>query len=505
MSELNLNGSDAAGRGLVRRRTIVKGAAWSLPVIAAATAVPLATASPNTGTISFDKASYTTGPGGTYEPITGVVMPGTGQALPSEVSLTYPAGFSGPAVALVDPVTGKFTVTGVTSPASTSASALLTASANSYTPGSTQLLIGGGPNPPVSGPALVWGYNTMNGTGGGNRPYAAVPQKVVDAGWSVYRDVAQVGDEATYLVSPDGLTLTAFRGSSVTPDPKTIALEPGETIASLAGGLQIIALITTTGRILSAPYTTDDLGVGSVRNPAGVAFLQVAQLDSDTRGVVGLSVDGKVHILNSTGTGNTYDSIVKLADGSDLTDVVEIAAGRRPRIVARKSDGTVWSVYSLGGTSSSNQSYAQQVWAGAEGMPLTATQLSISTNPYTDSGYFTAAIGTDGLIWVWGDRTNELDGTTSNVPYARSIDVIGALGLAGVTVKNVSVGAVVYATLSDGRVVSFGSRRDEGEAGQGPSAMTGNKIDFVVDVNGVPISGINRVAVTRGGGWAIEG
>ncbi|WP_422933627.1 hypothetical protein [Sinomonas sp. P47F7] len=490
----------------VHRRTVLHGA-WSAPVIVAVAAAPLAAAS-GWGSISFDQPSYTTNAGGVYATISGKVTRATG-TFPSVVTLLLPSGFQGPTTATVDPVTGAFTVGTIQAPSTVGPSAVLTASAVNFTSGVTTLSLTLVPVP-LSGNALVWGYGTMNGTGVSqtpyNRPYAANPQKVIDQGWSVYRDVAQVGDEHTYMISADGLSYVSFAGAAVTKTNRTIALNAGETMTSLAGGPQVIAILTSQGRVFTSHYVTTDLTAAQVRNPPGVTFVQIAHFWNDFAGAVGLSSDGKVYILKSVDAGPA-PTTVKLQDGSELTGVVEIAGGYSPQITARKADGTVWSVNSLTGTSTLNAAYAQQVWAGSQGTPLTAKSLAVHTSPYTDSGYVTAAVGNDGLIWVWGNRvTYTVAGSAVTDRFARSVNVIGALGLSGVTVKNVSVSAPVFATLSDGRVVSFGNPGDEGERGQGPAnqfLFTTNP-GFVVDVNGTPITGIDRVCTTRGGGWAIK-
>lgn len=492
----------------VGRRTILQGAAWSAPVIAAVAVAPMAAAS-GSGTILFDRPNYSTNSGGQYTTISGKVTLASG-TYPSVVTLVYPTGFSGPATATVDPSTGTFIVGAVQAPSNPVSSVPLTASATGFTSGTTSLTVTL-VSVPLAGSGLVWGYGTMNGTGSWdtpyNRPYARSPWKVNEQGWSTFRDVAQVGDEATYLISADGLSYVSFNFSSVTKVNRSITLNYGETMVSLAGGPQVIAILTSQGRVFASHYSVTSLTSAHVRNPPGVTFVQIAHFWSDVAGAVGLSSDGRVWVLQSSGTGIGTPTTVKGADGNDLTGVVEIAAGTDPRITARKADGTVWSVRATTGTSTYLASYAQQVWAGAQDKPLLAKSLAVHSSPYTDSSYVTAAVGRDGLVWVWGARQSfTVAGATDNVRFARSVDVIGALGLSGVSVKNVSVSAPVFATLSDGRVVSFGNPADEGERGQGPANqfLVTQTPGFVVDANGAPITGIDRVATTRGGGWAIR-
>src|SRR3989442_1370241 len=95
-------------KNTVGRRSVLHGAAWSVPVIAAVAVAPIAAAS-GAGTILFDQPNYSTSSRGQYTTISGKVTLASG-TLPSVVTLVYPEGFTGPATATVDPVTGAFTV-----------------------------------------------------------------------------------------------------------------------------------------------------------------------------------------------------------------------------------------------------------------------------------------------------------------------------------------------------------------------------------------------------------
>ncbi|MCM6764130.1 hypothetical protein NB037_17080 [Rathayibacter sp. ZW T2_19] len=467
--------------------------------------MPATAASPS-GSIAFGRSSYETHPDRIVTGISGSLSKSSG-TFPAEVTLTYPAGFSGPATAAVDLSSGRFLLDAVRAPA-TPSSGLVHASAPGYGSASATLSALATPILPTAGPAVSWGYITMNGTGGSNRNYAAAPTKVVNAGYTSYLDIAQVGDEATYVITGDGRSLVSFLYAAVTERRITVALNNGETLAALAGGPQWIAVLTSEGRVFTSHYSVTNLTNAYQRVVPGLTFVKIAHFDSDGAGAVGLASNGTVWILRATA------APMQVTDSSNapLSGIVDIAAGRNPKITALKSDGTVWSVGASSGTSSStpSSSLAHQVWAGAEGNPLIASSLAVHSSPYSDSAYVTAAVGRDGLIWVWGSRVSfQVRGASDTARFARSVDVVTDLGLSGVSVKNVSVSAPIFVTLSNGRVASFGNPGDEGERGDGTSsnfiAAGGESFtpSYVVTQQGVPIEGIDRVATTRGGGWAI--
>ncbi|BAJ73396.1 Ni,Fe-hydrogenase III small subunit [Microbacterium testaceum StLB037] len=139
-----------AGGWAVRRRTVVAGAAWGLPVIMIATAAPAYAAASQTVNLAFDKVQYVaTG----CQPITGATVTATNRTdgrpvAGLSISVTLPRGFSYPTgattytgttnasgvVALPDIVTpstgGTVTLTAVAATVSTSASASVTVNLN---------------------------------------------------------------------------------------------------------------------------------------------------------------------------------------------------------------------------------------------------------------------------------------------------------------------------------------------------------------------------------------
>ncbi|KQQ06288.1 MULTISPECIES: hypothetical protein [unclassified Rathayibacter] len=90
----------------IQRRTIVAGAAWTIPVIATALAAPSAAASPNAPTLAFTQSSYTATGCGT---LTGVQVRRTTDGSTADagesVTVTLPAGYT---------INGSSTYTGTT-------------------------------------------------------------------------------------------------------------------------------------------------------------------------------------------------------------------------------------------------------------------------------------------------------------------------------------------------------------------------------------------------------
>lgn|GEM_PF-3394828 len=167
----------------VSRRAVTRTAAWSIPLIAAVAAAPLAAASPVGGAIVFDYPEYIVGPSMTYGPLTGKVIPAVGAPMPSVVALTYPSGWTGPATAVVDPATGMFSVSGVTAPGAVG-SGPLTATAGLIA-GNTALTVATNVVPPaVDG--VVWGDNDLDilyfASSNPFQTYAVTPNSLTGAG-----------------------------------------------------------------------------------------------------------------------------------------------------------------------------------------------------------------------------------------------------------------------------------------------------------------------------------
>lgn len=129
--------SDGHASG-VTRRSLAKGMAWSIPIMAVAVAAPAYAASA-AGVISFSPTAYTNPTGQGYTTLTGTVSRTNG-AYPPQLAVTYSDGFAGPASVAVDQNDGAFTLLNVTSPAVVR-TGTITASATGYTTGTATLSV----------------------------------------------------------------------------------------------------------------------------------------------------------------------------------------------------------------------------------------------------------------------------------------------------------------------------------------------------------------------------
>lgn len=167
------------GRGL-KRRTIVQGAAWSIPVIAAAVATPLAAASVGTPTITFVNGPYTATTCGVLGDV--VIQATTDGTSPAPagtlVTVTLPAGLrwsdgtSTPRVLPTD-ASGRVTLSG------------LSTGALGGSPTLTASISGADASAPVSvtassSLAVAWDTN------GSTANYPTVPANAIPVGASFY-------------------------------------------------------------------------------------------------------------------------------------------------------------------------------------------------------------------------------------------------------------------------------------------------------------------------------
>lgn len=211
--------TDGNASGGVPRRTVVKGVAWSIPVIAAATAVPLASASTTGETISGTPPV----PSATCAPVGNFTVNVTTDGAPAvgvAVTVTLPTGFtwsdgtSAPRQFTTDS-SGNATVTGVVGPARPGTYAV------------TASVVSGGTTVSTSIPVFVQGTWLTTGPGYSGTAIRNVYENPADvnslpaAGCVAYciehnvtapnAKVGYVGDASTYLGNnkfATGVTLT---------------------------------------------------------------------------------------------------------------------------------------------------------------------------------------------------------------------------------------------------------------------------------------------------------
>ncbi|QHC68254.1 hypothetical protein GSU68_17870 [Rathayibacter sp. VKM Ac-2759] len=365
--------------GEVQRRTLVQGAAWTIPVVAVATGAPFAAAS-GTPTLAFVNGPYAAT---ACQPLGSVILEattdGTTPAVNETVMVTPPAGFtwsddgtSAPRPFQTD-ATGQVTVTGLTAGPSNGSYALSAStssasdSASVVVTGATskiyQAALGGGTALPATLPAGV----TVKDIQSAYDPTTGfVFVAVLGSDGKVYRTNSSVGYSSYNVVSPAGTT--AFTISS---DQGTFTTD-GTTVyqAGLGGGTALPAT-------LPAGVTATD--IQSAVDPS-TGFVFVAVLGSD----------GKVYRTNSSVGYSSYN-VVSPAGTTAFT----ISSDQG----TFTTDGTTVYQAGLGG----GTALPATLPAG-----VTATDIQSAVDPST--GFvFVAVLGSDGKVY----RTNSSTGYSS--------------------------------------------------------------------------------------------
>ncbi|WP_054686341.1 RCC1 domain-containing protein [Microbacterium sp. No. 7] len=480
----NVEDAQETGAG-VPRRTIVKGAAWSMPVIAAAVALPTASASVG-GVIAFAEPEYVARPNGTYV-VTGTVNVQPGAPLPADVALTYPPGFAGPASAPVDAL-GGFTVSGIVAPG-TATTGVLTASAPGLTSGTTSLVVEVNVAPdPVDG--IVWGENlgnTLFVTGGGVLKFATVPTHLNGPGTlGAGEIVAMAGgyrDHNSYLIRSDNTLWSHGAGSNATA-PGTNAtnaaafnfsglLHPDEKLVDVAGFTGGGYVLTSAGRVFSWGFNsgTGSLGNGTfgpdtnapklVSFPSGVF---VTQISASYTGGIALDSTGQVWAwgindqqdtgTQSTGNVNVPKPVVH-QNGTPVTGASQIR-GRFKGGMALVGDRVLsWGTNSGGqlgnGTTSGTRGYADHVLTSA-GTPLSGI---VKLPVFYHEAYHAAALAGDGTLYTWGYGSYNVHtpANTSSRPFAQPYG--GTLPAGRIVDVSLSYYAI-HILLEDGTIWSWG-------------------------------------------------
>jgi hypothetical protein len=222
------NAPDARGfSSPIPRRMIIKGAAWSAPVIALAVASPAHAAS-EAGLISFSPSAYTNPSGLGYTTLTGTVTPVSGQ-YPAQLAVTYSQGFSGPISVAVDQQSGSFTVQNVTSPSAVR-TGTITATATSYTSGTATLSV---TDPEPRSGSIDWNPDQYRGTRQGDRVlFPTLTGTVVVTGGPMPSTIILSFSEP----SPGRVDLRRDAGLTVPIDPDTGDFSVDGVYNAIVGG-----------------------------------------------------------------------------------------------------------------------------------------------------------------------------------------------------------------------------------------------------------------------------
>ena len=412
----------------VPRRTIVKGAAWSVPVIAAAVAIPVATAS---GAL--------------------------------KASLTIPADCVQPGVALPDAVvtvtddSGAVTDATVTFMFASTDGGVISVGGNQYPVPNTTFVLPQGQYTLSGATATASGTVTVTAT-------ATTPDgRTATALTQAY---------AICTTQPSGINWGRNTRGELGRDIMNPA-EPGNWDPMVGANLPAGVTVVSVGRSNTAAYImASDGNVYSTGSSANYALGRPGGTSNVPAAIPELSGQNVIDVQSWAGDGNfgmSSPTLALTADGRvyswgpaayngrgdgvssttptlipGLTDVKEIAV-TETNGYALKNDGTVWvwgnnSFGRLGQNFGSNQATpVQLVAAGNDNVELTST---------TRAGFVRKANGT---VASWGSGTNGVLGTgTNSDSYFTVIPT-----LSGVT--NIEAGPwAVFAILSDTTAKSWG-------------------------------------------------
>ncbi|MFJ4167781.1 hypothetical protein ACIPY5_19690 [Microbacterium sp. NPDC089698] len=368
------------GNGSVTRRTIVKGAAWSVPVIAAAATVPLASASTNPCTVSGLTLSGLSACGTATLDLT--LKNAQGSPVPTgTVSVTLPAGL----VWADNNASGARTITivnGHPSPAvsvkSTGQAGSLTITAQGLTPCSTSATQAVVSIAPAAGAGRIF-YQVQ---GGGYPVVNADPTGIVPNPAAVYLNA---GADFLFTVTGTGALWYAWplnvNGTSpaptwhqvTTPVPMA-SLTPDSVSGSFMWGLG------TNGQLYK--WTSTSPNVATLM-PSGGATL--ARIFTANNWVYGVGTDGRLYGAATSGSG----PLVPITTGSPAAPVtnVTIIPGVDGRINTTATFIAGGKVYQVSGA------------ANATAVP--APGLTNAKSLIHDSSNAVQVLDSNGALW-WG-------------------------------------------------------------------------------------------------------
>jgi alpha-tubulin suppressor-like RCC1 family protein len=154
---------------------------------------------------------------------------------------------------------------------------------------------------------------------------------------------------------------------------------------------------------------------------------------------------------------NRSTPVTTFAGGTTWKSLYQSSGGRSDHTVAIKTDGTLWTwgrggLGQLGVNDGANRSTPVTTFAGGTNWKSVAC-----------GGYNTAAIKTDGTLWIWGNNVFGQLGVNSNVNFNQLTPVTTFSG--GTTWKQVACGFRYTAAIkTDGSLWTWG-RNNEGQLG----------------------------------------
>ena len=267
----------------------------------------------------------------------------------------------------------------------------------------------------MTGTLWTWGRNNYGQLGDNTATHRSSPVQTIASGTNWKQVVG--GYYHTVAIKTDGTLWTWGQNTTGQLGDNSIThrSSPIQTIAggtnwkSVAGGLYHTAAIKTDGTLWLWGYNAyGQLGDNSItpksspvqtisggtnwKSVAGGAFHTAAIKTDGTLWTWGLNTNGQLGVNSITPKSSPVQTV---AGGTNWKSV----AGGYAHTAAIKTDGTLWTwgynAYgNLGDNTTINKSSPVQTVAGGTNWKLVA-----------GGGYHTAAIKTDGTLWTWGRNT----------------------------------------------------------------------------------------------------
>ena len=373
----------------------------------------------------------------------------------------------------------------------------------------------------VKNDGTVWatGSNSNGQLGDGTTTSRNNPVQVKNSdgtGLSGVIDISAGSSHTVYLNSDGSVWATGVNFDGRLGDgTNTQRLNPVETLQETSGKLSNI-IATTSGARHTVYLKSDgtvwatgindsgELGDGTttsrsnpvqVTNSDGTGFTGVVEISGGFHHTVFLKSDGTVWATGSNSTGSLGDGTttnrsnpvqVKNSDGTSLTGVVRISAGKRHSVFL-KSDGTVWATGIndsglLGDGTTTNRSNPVQV-TNSDGTGLSGV-VAISAG-----SYHTVYLKSDGTVWATGKNNVGQLGDSTNIDRSNPVEVKNSdgSGLTGVVEISAGDGHTVYVK-NDGAVWATGSNSN-GKLGDGTTTNRSNPVQ-VKNSDGTGLSGV---------------
>lgn len=334
----------------------------------------------------------------------------------------------------------------------------------------------------IQAQSYAWGYNLNGQLGNGlsvsNQPTPQIVAALADA------TGASGGLEFSVFQKPNGTLAAAgdnqygqlgtgtAGGRSTTP--VAVSLVNGITQIS-SGGYHTIALTSAGGVVAWGFNFEGELGNGTV-NTTG-CFCSPTRVDSTITNVakieagffhnLALKNDGTVWAWGDNSAGQLGDgtttnrsSPVQVGVGvSGFSNIIAVSAGEF-HSAALKSDGTVW-VWGFNGNGQIGNGTANGVFRS----PVLNTTLTGITQ-LSAGAYHNIARKTDGTIWVWGFNRNGQVGNGSNEPGDQLTPVQNAT-LTNIIDVGTNGGYTNFVRRRDGSLNSWGRSVTYGTVGDG--------------------------------------